>query len=132
MHWRAAARGSSWYSPAPARSALRMAFCRAPGRLEWSRQYGRSWPCAAGIAPGNEDWSEFVQPVERGHLIGLRQRGIVKYGIPEIFDGRSHRQHRLSNVHDLRRPIPDNVYAQQFQRIRIKQNLQQTLIVAQH
>src|ERR1700682_3791822 len=76
--------------------------------------------------------SEFVQPIERRHLISFRQRRIVEHRVAKIFDRRSHRQHRLPNVHDLRRPFPDNVHAQQFKRFRIKQKLQQTLIVPQH
>src|ERR1700686_532521 len=76
--------------------------------------------------------SEFVQPIEPRHLISFRQRRIVEHRVAKIFDRRSHRQHRLPNVHDLRRSFPNNVDAQQFKRIRIKQNLQQTLIVAQH
>src|ERR1700675_1215531 len=55
MRWRAAVPGSSWRSPLPARSALPMVFCKAPGPLESSRPSGRSWPSAAGIAPSNEN-----------------------------------------------------------------------------
>ena len=48
-------RRSPWFirrSLFPARSALRMGFCKARGPLEWSKPSGPSWPCATGIAPG--------------------------------------------------------------------------------
>src|SRR6266849_286126 len=157
MHWRAAVRGSSWHSPLPARSAPFMVFCKVPGPSEWSRPSGRSWPCTAGIArdfylatgesetavfipdfhpddnsKGSESHSEFIQPIERRHFIRFRERRIVKHRVAKIFYRRSHRQHHLSNVHDLCRSVPNNVHAQQFERIRIEQNLEQSLIVAQH
>src|ERR1019366_98177 len=54
MRWRTAVPGSSWRSPLPARSALRMVFCKAPGPLEWLRPSGRSSPCAVGISQGDD------------------------------------------------------------------------------
>src|SRR5271163_2045773 len=107
MRWRAAAHGSSWHSPPPARSAQFTVSCKERGPLEWWRRSGRSWPYAAGTKPGNEASSELIQPVERRHFISFRQRWIVEHRIAEVFDGRAQRQHSLSNVDDFRRPVSD-------------------------
>src|SRR5580692_8720839 len=123
MRWRAAAHGSSWRSLFPARWVLFMASCKARGPLEWSRPSGRSWPCAAGISRESDFPSELIQPVERRYLISLGERRIVEHSVAKIFDGRSHRQHGLSNVYDLGRAVANDVDTQQFQRIRIKENL---------
>src|SRR5208282_4170981 len=103
MRWRAGAPGSSWLLPAPARWALLMVFCKAPGPLEWSRRSGRSWRRGVGISRGSETIvSEFIQAVERRHFVSFLQRRIVEYRIAKIFDGRSHGQYCLPDVHDLR------------------------------
>src|ERR1039457_1110542 len=109
-----------------------MVFCKAHGPLEWSRRSGRWSPCGAGIARDNKDTLEFIQTVESRDLIGLRERRIVKHRVAEIFDGRAHGQYCLSNVHNLGGAVPDNMYAQQFQRVWIEENLPQPLLVAKH
>jgi hypothetical protein len=40
-------------------------------------------PVEMGFAPSPESHSEFIKPVERGHLISLRQRRIVKHRVAE-------------------------------------------------
>jgi hypothetical protein len=53
-----------------------------------------------GFAPSRPAMtrSEFVQPIERRHLISFRQRRIVEHRVAKIFDRGSHRQHRLPNL----------------------------------
>lgn len=45
---------------------------------------------------------ELVQSVQGRDLVCFRQRRIVEHGIAEIFDGPTHRQNSLPDVHDLR------------------------------
>jgi hypothetical protein len=45
---------------------------------------------------------------------------------------RAERKYDLADVYDLCRPVADDVYAQQFERVGMKKKLQETLLVPQH
>jgi hypothetical protein len=72
--------------------------------------------------------SKFIQAIERRDLISLCQSWIVEHRVAEIFDRPSHRQNCLTDVYNLGRSLSDDVHAQQFQRIRVKQNFQEPLV----
>src|ERR1700686_1190380 len=138
---RAGAPGTSLDLRLPVLWAPPMAFCKALGLLEWWKLFGPSLQFDAGgardfnRAEGRNKFasshsSKFIQTVEGRDLISFRQRRIVENRVTEIFDGRSHRQHRLSNVYYLGGSFTDNMNAQQFQRIWIEQYLQKSLVVA--
>lgn len=68
---------------------------------------GRAWALAlAGCR------LELIQPVERRDFVGFGKSGIVENRIAEIFDGSTHREHRLPDMHDLRGPVADDVHPQ--------------------
>ncbi len=56
--------------------------------------------------------SDLIQPIQRSDLIGFRQRRIIEYRVAKIFDGRSHREHRLPDVDNFRRPVSDDMHAE--------------------
>lgn len=55
---------------------------------------------------------DFVESVERGHLVGFRQGRVIEYRAAEVFHGGAHGHHGLSDVHDFRGSIPDHVHAE--------------------
>ena len=57
---------------------------------------------------------ELVQSIQRGDLVGFRQRGIVEHGIAKILDTRSQGKDDLADVNDFRRPIADGMHSEQF------------------
>src|SRR5271166_3901639 len=65
-----------------------------------------------------------IHAVKRGCLVALGQSGIVEHGIDEIVYGALQHHHRLSDVHQLRRALADNVHAQDLPRLAVKNQLQ--------
>ena len=64
---------------------------------------------------------EPVQTVKRGGLIALRERRIIKNGIHEICHFAFEQKHRLPDVEQLRGVFIEDMHAQQFQGLPVKQ-----------
>ena len=64
-----------------------------------------------------------VQPIKRRGLIAFRQRRIIEDRILEVRDFPLEQKNRLPDVQQLRGIFPKNVYAQQLQRLSMKEQL---------
>src|SRR5579883_2995087 len=73
-----------------------------------------------------------IKAVQGSHLVGLGQGGIVEDRVTKIFDRPPHAQHRLANVDYLGGAVADDVHPEQFERVGIEDQLQQSLLIAQH
>jgi hypothetical protein len=86
-------------------------------RPQWALDLGPRRSMLAGVVKSP---LEFVQPVQRRHLVSFSQRRIVEHGIAEIFDGSAICHHGLPDVHDLRRALAENMHSQQFPRVPVE------------
>jgi len=98
-----------------------------PPSQERSRKNHETWGTLPLLG-----WLELVQSVERGDFVGFRQSGIVENRITEILDTRSQGENDLADVNDFRRPIANGMHSEQFERIRVEDQLQQALVISQH
>ena len=73
---------------------------------------------------------ELVETVDGGHLVVLRQGGIVEDGVSQGLDGGAGRHHRLADVYEFRRPFPDDVDPQQGEGLGVEDQLQQAGLIA--
>src|SRR5215813_14492371 len=76
--------------------------------------------------------SQLIQSIQRRDLVGLGERRVVEHRVPEVLDRRARVHNRLSDVNELRRPLADDVDAEQLQIPRIKQQLQPSGLVAEN
>src|SRR5262245_57477082 len=76
--------------------------------------------------------SQLIQSIQRRDLVGLGERRVVKHRVPEVLDCRARVHNRLSDVNEFRRPLADDVDAEQLQIPRIKQELQPSGLVAEN
>ena len=67
-----------------------------------------------------------IQPVECGVLIALCERGIVEDRIDEVVNAATQCQHRLTNMDEFDGVLSDNVNAEQFAGLTVKQQLHKT------
>jgi hypothetical protein len=68
-------------------------------------------------------YAEPVDAVERSHFVAFRQGRIIEHGIDEIVDFSAERQHRLTDVDQLARPLADDVDAEQLAGLAMKYQL---------
>src|SRR5262247_1016284 len=76
--------------------------------------------------------SQLIQSIQRRDLVGFGERRIVEHGVSEVLDRRARVHNRLSDMNELRRPLADDVDAEQLQTPRIKQELQPPGLVAEN
>src|SRR5438876_1046751 len=74
--------------------------------------------------------SEAIQAVQRGHLVGLRERRVVEDVVDEVVDGPAEGEDRLADVHELRGLLADDVDATEPVRGALEEQLQHAGAVA--
>src|SRR6202171_1046270 len=74
---------------------------------------------------------EPVDAVEGGDLVAFRQGGVVEHRVDEVVDRSAERQHRLTDVDQLARPLADDMDAEQLPGLAVKDQLQQPGDVAE-
>jgi hypothetical protein len=71
-------------------------------------------PSSPFLCRATLSWSpltlEFVQTIQRRNFVSFGERGIVKYGIAEVFDRSTHRKNRLTDVNDFRGAVANYMY----------------------
>src|SRR5438876_991332 len=74
--------------------------------------------------------SEAIQAVQRGHLVGLRERRVVEDVVDEVVDGPAEGEDRLADMHELRGLLADDVDATEPVRGALEEQLQHAGAVA--
>src|SRR5215510_8885963 len=65
--------------------------------------------------------SQLIQSIQRRDLVSFGECRVVEPRVPEVLDRRASVHNRLSDVNELRRPLADDMDAEQLQIPRIKQ-----------
>src|SRR6202023_1436576 len=65
------------------------------------------------------------------HFVAFRQGGVVEHRVDEVVDRSAERQHRLTDVDQLARPLADDMDAEQLPGLAVKDQLQQPGDVAE-
>src|SRR2546426_11515587 len=73
-----------------------------------ARRIRRSGPQPRAAKPVS---SEPVEPVQRGHLVGFRERRVVEDVVDEVVDRPAEGEYGLADVHELGGLLPDEVHA---------------------
>src|ERR1700730_3206863 len=74
---------------------------------------------------------EPIDAVEGRHFVAFRQGGVVEHRVDEVVDRSAERQHRLTDVDQLARPLADDMDAEQLPGLAVKDQLQQPGDVAE-
>src|SRR5215813_4772770 len=88
--------------------------------------------CSSFFEQRGRSVSQLIQSIQRRDLVGLGERRVVEHRVPEVLDRRASVHNRLSDVNELRRPLADDVNAEQLETPRIKQELQPSGLVAEN
>ena len=71
-----------------------------------------------------------IYPVQRGHPKTFGIGGIIEHVADEIFNGSLESHHHLTDMHQVRRALANDVNPKQFQGFKVKQQVETTSGVA--
>lgn len=80
--------------------------------------YDLLWRAGHGYTVGD---LELIQAIESRHFVGFRQRGIVEDAIDKVGDRASMRHHCLPDMNQFGGLGPNNMDAEELQRLAVKQ-----------
>src|ERR1035438_7114313 len=83
-----------------------------------------SGPAAGTLVGETSDLAHLIGRVQRGDLIRLRERRVVEDGVDQVVDSTSAAHHGLADVHQLGRPGPEHMHAEQSTVFRRDQQFQ--------
>jgi hypothetical protein len=73
--------------------------------------------------------SKLVQAIQRGDLVGLRERRVVEYSVPEVLDRAAESEHCLADVDQFGRSFAQGVDAEDREFVSMEQDLEESSLV---